>query len=76
MLNLVRLRYVDSEIGACVPENVFALYRRTVGARTINLGVDVEDIKLDRLFRFGAFMSRRSGDIGPRNLKNSLQNGR
>ena len=27
-----------------------------------------------QLFKFGAFMLSRSGDIGPINLKNSLQN--
>ena len=41
----------------------------------MQFGGDVEDTKLDRLFKFGAFMSSRSGDIGPRNLKTSLQNG-
>ena len=72
----VRVRYVDSEIRACVSENVFALYGRTEWARTIKFKGDVENIKLDRLFKFGAFMSSCSGDIGKRNLKNSLQNGR
>ena len=69
MLNLVAVRYLDSKIRACVPENVFALYRRTEWARTIKFGGDVEDIKLDRLSKFGAFMSHCFVDIGPRNLK-------
>ena len=68
MLNLVTVRYLDSEIRACVPENVFALYRRMERARTIKFGEDVEDIKLDHLSKFGAFMSSRSGDIGRRNF--------
>ena len=41
----------------------------------MKFGKDVEDIKQDRLSKFGAFMSSRSGDIGPRKLKNTLQNG-
>ena len=72
---MVRLRYVDSEIRACVHENVFALYRRTELARTTKFGGDVEDIEVDRLFKFGTFIASRSGDIGLRSLKNILQNG-
>ena len=66
------LRFGD----ACVPENVFALYIRTEWVKTTKFRGDVEDIKVDSLFKFGAFTSSRSGDIGPRNLKSSLQNGR
>ena len=47
-----------------------------MGLRTGKFGEDVEDIEVDRVSKFGAFISSRSGDIGPKNLKNSLQNGR
>ena len=39
-------------------------------------GADDTDVEYNRLFKFGTFMSNRSGDIEPRSLKNSLQNGR
>ena len=35
---------------------------------------DLEDFEYNQLFKFDAFMSSRSGDIGPSNLKNILKN--
>ena len=72
---LIRVRYVDSEIRACILENVLALFRRTERARAMKLGECVEDIEFDCHFKFGVFTLNRSGDIGPRILKSSLQNG-
>ena len=40
----------------------------------MKFGNDVDDIEYNRLFKFGAFVSSRSG-AGPIDLKNSLQNG-
>ena len=50
---MVRVRYLDSEIRICVPEKVFALYRRTQRARIIKFEAHVFDAEFNQLFKFG-----------------------
>ena len=47
---------------------------RTKVASEVKFGMGASFIELYLWSKFGAFVSSRSGDIEPRNLKTSLQN--